>query len=467
MNEQIVSGAVEHARHKRQSYLDGFETLLRFPSISQDAAFQPELEACADWLVQEMRRIGLVNCQTLPTGGNPIVYADCLRAGAEKPTILIYAHYDVQPVGDAALWESDPFEPTLIDDRLVARGTVDDKCGIWVNLKALESILATNGKLPINVKLFFEGEEELGSKNTSRFVAANKDLLAADALMICDGPFSPQQPVIGQAVRGTIMGEVVIRGPQHDLHSGRYGGAVQNPIHVLARIIDSLHDESGRVGIPGFYEGMVPLSPSARSDLHELWKTLGPPLEQAAGVEAFWGESMGSFAERTTVLPTLDVNGVFGGYQAEGSRAIIPAQAGFKVTIRTVAGQDTEKTWQAFVDHVMSFASQRIAIDTELLSIAHPFLMSDQGREIHAIQRALKKVLGKEAFLMRHGGSLPIGGLLQRELDLPVTMFGYGSGDYSHAPNEFIYLNDIQVAIEVAINLLFELGADRQQGLCE
>ena len=193
MSKQLaLTAALTFAQLNTDNFLADFKSLLRFPSISQDVAFQPQLQACADWLVQEMRRIGLDNCQTLPTGGNPIVYADCLRAGAEKPTILIYAHYDVQPVGDAALWESDPFEPSLIDDRLVARGTVDDKCGIWVNLKALESILATKGELPINVKLFFEGEEELGSKNTSRFVAANKDLLAADALMICDGPFSPR-----------------------------------------------------------------------------------------------------------------------------------------------------------------------------------------------------------------------------------------------------------------------------------
>ena len=460
MKDECLAAAVDRARRNQGACLEGFKTLLRFPSISLDAAFQPQLQACADWILAEMRQIGLENAQKLPTAGNPILYADWLHAGPNKPTILFYAHYDVQPVGDAALWQSPPFKPTIIDDRLVARGAVDDKCGIWINLKAIDSILTVCEALPINVKLFFEGEEELGSKHVGPFVTANKELLAADALIISDGPFSPQQPVIGYAVRGTIMGELRVQGPPHDLHSGRYGGAVKNPIHHLARIIASFHNESGRVQIKGFYKDLIPLTDRQMRDLNQLWKTIGPPLQRAAGIDAFFGEYLGVFAERTTSLPTLDVNGTVGGYQGEGTRAIIPAEAGFKVTIRTVAGQNSELMWERFVEHVMAFAEPGITIETELLSIAHPFLMSDEGREISAIQRALKAALGKEALLVRHGGSLPIGGLLARELDVPVTMFGYGSGDHSHAPNEFIYLDDIQVATEVAIHLLFELGAE-------
>ena len=460
MNNQAVDAALARARRNQLTYRDGFEKLLRFPSISQDAAFQPQLQACADWIVAEMRRIGLDNVKKLPTAGNPIVYADWLRAGADKPTILFYAHYDVQPVGAESLWQSPPFEPTIIDGRLVARGAVDDKCGIWINLKAIDAILSAGGALPINVKLFFEGEEELGSKNVGPFVAANRELLAADALIISDGPFSPQQPVIGYAARGTIMGEVHIYGPPHDLHSGRYGGAVRNPIHHLARIIASFHDDSGRVQIKGFYDDVTPMTDRQRRQLNQLWKTIGPPLQRAAGVDDFFGDYLGVFAERTTSMPTLDVNGVTGGWQGEGTRAIIPAEAGFKVTIRTVAGQDSELMWARFVEHVRAFVEPGIVTETKLLSIAHPVLMSDQGREIGAIQRALKAVLGQEALLMRHGGSLAIGGLLQKELGVPVTMMGYGSGDNSHAPNEFITVDDIQVATEVAIRLLFELGVD-------
>ncbi|MDE2776147.1 MAG: M20/M25/M40 family metallo-hydrolase [Chloroflexota bacterium] len=461
MTDTAIAPALEHSRRRREHNLEGFRTLLRFPSISLEPAFQPQLRACADWILADMERIGLRNCQKLGTAGNPVLYADWLRAGPDAPTILFYAHYDVQPVGDASLWQTPPFEPATIGDRLAARGAVDDKCGIWINLKAIEAILAACGGLPINVKLFFEGEEELGSKNTAPFVAAHKDLLAADALIISDGPFSPVQPVIGNAVRGSIMGEARVQGPPHELHSGRYGGAVKNPIHYLARIIASLHDENGRLRIRGFYDDIIPLSHRQIQHLNTLWKTIGPPLQGSAGVEAFFGDSNGVFAERSTSQPTLDVSGVFGGPPAAETRAIIPAQAGFKVTIRTVAGQDSEAMWRRFVEHVTAFAEPAISIETELFSIAHPFLMPDDGREIRAIQRALKAALGREALLMRHGGSLAIGGLLGRELGLPVTMFGYGSGGNSHAPNEFITVDDIQIATEVAIRLLFELGLEQ------
>ena len=371
---------------------------------------------------------------------------------------MIYAHYDVQPVGDADAWETEPFAPTLVDGRLVARGAIDDKCGIWVNLAAIDAVLKATSKLPVNIKLFFEGEEELGSKHTGYFVRANRDLLEADALLICDGPFSPDQPVIGTAVRGSISGEVTVRGPQHDLHSGRYGGAVQNPIHVLASIISSLHDADGRVRIPGFYDGVVPLSARERRDLETLWRSIGPAVEAGAGVDTSWGERMGGFAERTTTLPTLDVGGITGGYQGEGSRAIIPAEASCKVTLRTVAGQDAELMWRRFSEHVQTFAADDIEVKLQLLGMAHPFRMSEDGREVRAIQAALRAVTGAEAKMMRHGGSLPIGGLLGRELGVPVSMFGYGSGDNSHAPNEYIVLDDFYLAIELAIHLLFALG---------
>ena len=454
MQPDDIRAALNQCRRTRENALDGFKTLLRFPSISQDSAFQPQLLACADWILAEMRRIGLDNVQALPTAGNPILYADWLHAGADKPTVLFYAHYDVQPVGDESLWQTPPFEPTLDDDRLAARGAVDDKCGVWFSLVALDSILSACGGLPINVKLFFEGEEELGSTNAGPCIAANRELLAADALIIADGPFSSEQPIIGYAVRGSVAGEVRIQGPPHDLHSGRYGGAVKNPAHYLARIIASLHDGGGRVRIRGFYDDAIPLTDRQTRDMNRLWKSIGGEIQRAAGVEAFFGDELGVFAERSTSQPTLDVSGIRSG----GARAVIPAEASFQLTIRTVAGQDADKMWSRFVEHVMAFAEPGIRIDAELLSIAHPFLMPDDSREIQAIQRALQATLGTPALLMRHGGSLAIGGLLAKELKLPVTMFGFGSGGNSHAPNEYIALADIQLATEAAIRLLFELG---------
>ena len=458
MNPDALTAALKHAQCNSSRFLAGFKTLLRFPSISQDPAFKPQLLACANWIVAEMRRIGLHNARMLPTAGNPILYADWLHAGADKPTILVYAHYDVQPAGDESLWQSPPFEPTITDKRLVARGTVDDKCGIWINLKAIDALLSANGALPVNVKLFFEGEEELGSQHTGPFVAANRDLLAANALIICDGPFSPKQPIIGNGLRGALTGQLRIQGPPHDLHSGRYGGAVKNPTHYLARVIASFHDASGRVNIKGFYDDAIPMTDRQTRHLNQLWKTIGPDLQRAAGVPAFFGDYLGVFSERTTAQPTLDVSAISGGWQGAGTRAIIPAEASCTLTIRTVAGQDSDLMWARFVQHVTAFAEPGINIEANLISIAHPCLMPDDGPEIQAIQRALKAALGQQALLMRHGGSLAIGGTLQRELDLPVAMLGYGSGGNSHAPNEFVYVDDIQVATEVAIRLFFELG---------
>lgn len=454
----MIKSIIDYAHENYEQYLEDFKTLLRFPSISQDPVYQSDLHACAEWIVTEMQRIGLRHARKIATDGHPIVYGDWLSTRENQPTILIYAHYDVQPVGDSGLWETDPFVPTVVDNRLVARGTIDDKCGVWVILKAIESILAIDETLPVNIKLFFEGEEELGSPNVQSFASENKDLLMADALIICDGPFSPKQPVLGYSVRGTVMGEVVVSGPPHDLHSGRYGGAVKNPIHQVGTIIDSFHDSAGRVLIPGFYDGATKLTDTQRQNLHAVWNIIGQKVEQGAGVTSFWGQEMGSFAERTTSMPTLDVNGIYGGYIGEGTKAIIPSQAGFKVTIRIVPHQNPETVWKAFKQHVLSFADETNEIETNLLSTAYPFIMSDNGREIDAIQSAFQSVLGKQALLLRHGGSLPIGGVLQHELNIPTIMLGFGSGDFSHAPNEYIYVNDTQTAIDVAIHFLFAYG---------
>ena len=288
MRTEGINAALAFCRRTQESALDGFKTLLRFPSISQDGAFQPQLLACADWILAEMRRIGLDNVQALPTAGNPILYADWLHAGADKPTVLFYAHYDVQPVGDESLWRTPPFEPTLDEGRLAARGAVDDKCGVWFSLVALDSILSACGRLPVNVKLFFEGEEELGSKNAGPCIEAHKELLAADALIIADGPFSAEQPVIGYAVRGSVTGEVRIQGPPHDLHSGRYGGAVSNPAHSLARIIASLHDGGGRVLIRGFYDDVLPMTDRQTQHMNQL----------CSGRQAFFGDWRGRFSAR-------------------------------------------------------------------------------------------------------------------------------------------------------------------------
>ncbi len=451
MSANELSASLDYARGRQADFLHGFMTLLRFPSISLEPNRQADLLACAEWIADQMRGTGLDNAQLLPTAGNPIVYGDWLHADADKPTILLYAHYDVQPIADAALWHTPPFQPTVVKERLMARGAVDDKCGVWIVLKAVESMLAACGRLPINIKCLFEGEEELGSKNTIAALNQYRDLLGADALIICDGPFSPSQPGIGVSVRGAVQGELRVTGPPQDLHSGRYGGAVRNPIHSLARIIAALHDSDGRVRLPGFY-GQVALpttEPDADAD-----------LQKAVGVDDFFGEALGSFAVRTTMLPTLDVGGISGGYSGKGLRAIIPAEAGCKLTLRTVPGQDGAEIWASLVEHAEAFREPGIDIEARLHSIAHPFAMAPDGREARALQRALQATLGVPARLLRHGGSLAIGGVLAQLLNAPVSMLGLGSGGNSHAANEYIVLDDIAPALEVAIRLFFELAVE-------
>ena len=259
--------AIDYAHAHREPYMEGFQELLRIPSVSTDPSYKPELERCADWIVVEMGRIGFKNCRKIATTGHPVVYGDWLEAGADKPTVLIYAHYDVQPVDPLNLWETPPFEPSFRDGKLYARGAVDDKSGVFVNLKALESILNVDGKLPVNIKLFFEGEEESGSPNMHPFVAANKDLLKADLLVLCDGGFDKHLPTITYSGRGIVGAEVTITGPDHDLHSGVYGGVVHNPLHVVGQIIASFHDNEGHIRIPGYYDSVRDLSASELANL--------------------------------------------------------------------------------------------------------------------------------------------------------------------------------------------------------
>ncbi|RMF81855.1 MAG: dipeptidase [Chloroflexi bacterium] len=458
MNNTSLQSAIQYAHDHRDRFRAEFEDLLRIPSISMDAAHQADIEHCADVLVAEMSRIGLENCRVIATRGHPVVYGEWLHAGDNKPTILLYAHYDVQPIARPDLWDSPPFEPTMRDGKLYARGCVDDKCSVWGNLKAFEAMLAANGALPVNVKVFFEAEEELGSPNVQPFVVANKDLLNADTLLLSDGPFVPEQPVIGYTVRGTVMAEVTVHGPPHDLHSGRYGGAVQNPLHVVANIIASLHDTSGRVQIAGFYDDVRPLTDEERALLDEMWQTVGASLEAAAGVEHFWGQAMGSFAERTTALPTLDVNGLWGGHSGDGIQSIIPSSAGFKVTIRIVADQNPHKVGELFKQHVLSFADETVTIAVNLLDVSWPFTMAADGAPIEALQRAFEATLGRRAMLLRHGGALPIGGMFQHELGIPMTMLGFGAGDNSHAPNEYIAVDNWHLAIATAIHFYHHLA---------
>lgn len=449
--------AIEHAHANRESYMTGFQEFLRIPSVSTDPAYKADLERCADWLVEEMTRIGLKNCRKIATAGHPAIYGEWLDAGADKPTVLIYAHYDVQPVDPLDLWVTPPFEPTLRDGNLYARGAVDDKSGVFLNLKALESILAVDGKLPVNVKMFFEGEEESGSPSMHPVIAANKDLLKADLLILCDGGFDRDQPKIVYSGRGIVSAEVTVTGPDHDLHSGVYGGVVHNPLHVVGKIIASFHDDDGRIQIPSFYDAVQKLSDDERANLEQVWALTSEQYLANAGTKHFWAESLGSIPMRNTALPTLEVNGIWGGYQGPGTKTVLPSKAGFKVTMRLVSDQDPNVIAKLFADYVKGFETDTAAIEVTTLAEGFPFRGLSEGAAVEAIQQALEATVGKRALLERTGGSIPIAGMFQRELGIPMTHLGLGPGENIHAPNEFVRVDDLYLSLDTAIRLYYNL----------
>ncbi len=458
MSTTSAQAAIDYAHARRAELMAGFQELLTIPSISTDPAYKTEVERCADWIVAEMARIGFQQCRRIPTAGHPVVYGEWLEAGPDQPTVLIYAHYDVQPVDPLGLWQSSPFEPTIRDGKIFARGTLDDKSGVWANLKACEAILATDGKLPVNVKLFFEGEEETGSPHMQSFVEEHQALLAADALLICDGPFDPEQPTIPYALRGMVAAEVLVRGADHDLHSGVFGGAIHNPIHLVGQMVGSFHDANGRILIPGFYDRVRKLSETELAALQEAWTLSRATWTAKAGVKHLWGETLASQPERLTALPTLDVNGIWGGYQGQGIKTVIPAQAGFKVTMRLVADQDPHEIGELFKAHLFTFACPTLAIEVDIQITDPPLTMAREHPVVEAVQRTFATTLGKRALLTRLGGSLPIGGMFQQTLGIPMTSIGLCSGAGGHAPNEYINEEHFYLGIDAAIHFYYYLA---------
>jgi acetylornithine deacetylase/succinyl-diaminopimelate desuccinylase-like protein len=462
MTNEKIKIAIDYAHDQSNSYIEGFHDFLRMPSVSTDPKYKADLERCADWVVAEMSRIGFNNSRKIETEGQPVVYGEWLEAGDNAPTLLVYAHYDVQPIDPIELWDTDPFEPTMHDGKLYARGVIDDKCGVWINLKAFESMFQTEGKLPVNVKLFFEGEEECGSPNMEPFVKANKELLAADALILCDGDFSGVNPKQSYSARGVVAAQVTITGPDHDLHSGAWGGAVHNPLHHASKIIASFHDDEGRIAIQNFYDSVKKLSDNEYQAMMDVWEQNGEDSKKEAGVDTFWGGAVAPMPERLTALPTLDINGLWGGYQDSGVKTIIPSKAEFKVTMRTVADMNPADVAQLFTDHVMSFAVDTLEIDVKILVEAFPFTMQFEGALIDAAQDAYQTILGKTATLVRGGGSVPIGGMLQNELNMEILSFGFGSGANVHSPNEYMNFEDFQKAMDTAIHFYYKV-ADTMQ----
>jgi acetylornithine deacetylase/succinyl-diaminopimelate desuccinylase-like protein len=455
----MSSSAADFARQNHSRFLDELKSLLRVPSISTLPEHKDDCRKAAETLLAELKRIGMQDARLIETEGHPLVYADWLHA-AGKPTVLIYGHYDVQPADPLDEWHTPPFEPTERNGNLYARGAVDDKGQVWMQVKALESLLAAGGALPLNVRVLFEGEEEVGGEGIANYVASKPADLAADFALVCDTElFAPGLPTLCVGLRGMIYTELEMRGARTDLHSGMYGGAAPNPFIALAQIIAKLKDENGRILIPGFYDDMIPPSKEELA----TWKTLPFDEEEyrkaEVGSKTLVGEPGYSVLERTWARPTLEVHGMPGGFTGAGAKTVIPAKATAKISMRLVPGMTPAKTFSLYESYVKKIAPPGVDVEARLIHSGDACLVRVDNPYIKAATRALKEIWGKDTAFIRSGGSIPIVGDFDKHLGLPSVMMGFGLPDDNlHAPNEKFNLKNFEMGIRSLIRFLEEAG---------
>jgi acetylornithine deacetylase/succinyl-diaminopimelate desuccinylase-like protein len=442
---------------RMQRYAD----FLAIPSVSAIPEHAADCRKAAEWLAEELRRIGAQRVEVSETGGHPIVVAERIEDPA-FPTIVVYGHYDVQPGDPLDLWKTSPFEPIVRDGRMLGRGSADDKGQILIHLAALEALLSTRGKLPVNVKYLFEGEEESSSVNLERWMSANPERCSGDAVIISDsGFFDGNRPALTVGLRGITYMQVDVRNSDVDLHSGSYGGAVINPANALASMIASLHDENRHVTVPGFYDDVVELTPDDRAALAAL------PFNEAnylAGIDAkaTQGEAGFSTVERRGARPTLDVNGIWGGFTGDGSKTIIPAHAHAKISCRLVTAQDPARIALQVEAALKAAAPRGLQVEVQNLGNGYPFLTPLGDPYLSAAASALKETFGADPLYIREGGSIPIAALFQRELSLPVVLLGFTPpDDNAHAPNESMDLGNFEGGIRTVIRALDAIAALR------
>ncbi|HEX3266241.1 MAG TPA: dipeptidase [Candidatus Limnocylindrales bacterium] len=455
--DQTIEAFLDEHREER---LESYKELLRIPSISTLPEHKPDIERAARWIVDELSRIGMEHATTFEThGGHPLVYGDWLHA-AGAPTILVYCHYDVQPVDPIELWETAPFDPFVKDGRMVGRGAADDKGQLHMHVKAAEAILATRGSLPVNLKFLFEGEEEHSSVGLEGWLLDNRERLAADAIVISDtGFFEGNVPALTTSLRGMMYAQIDVSGPPIDLHSGGFGGAVQNPANALARIITELKSANGSVLVPGFYDDVVEPTREERFEISCLPFDEGDFHRQTGVPELVASEPGFSILECMGVRPTLDVNGIWGGFTGEGSKTIIPAHAHAKVSCRLVPDQDGEKIFEQFRDFVMKVAPRGVKVEVQNLGTAKALRMSPELPVSKAAARALEATFGQAPVSIRSGGSIPVSAMFDEVLGLPITMLGFTNpDDNAHAPNETMVLLNYETGLRTITRLWDDLG---------
>jgi acetylornithine deacetylase/succinyl-diaminopimelate desuccinylase-like protein len=461
----FTSGTIaprQYSRHSenRSRWLAQLTELIAFPTISAQLKHRRDLQACSDWLARHLAEIGLQHVQILPglKGGAPSVYADWLQTPGQ-PTLLLYGHYDVQPVDPLPKWQHPPFQATIIGNNLYGRGASDDKGQFFIHLKALESYLRTTGKLPLNIKIWLEGEEEINSPNLAAFLQREAARLQADAVLISDTEMlAPDRPSIIYGLRGNLVCELTVKGSKHDLHSGRYGGAVLNPLQALSETIAGLHNRQGKVAIPGFYQRVRILAPSEQQQIRCCGKRDRQILDELDLTQG-WGEAGYNLFERMTIRPALTINGLNGGYTGVGSKSVIPSQGMAKFSFRLVPDQDPQEIAQLLYRHLQKVTHPAVRTHLKVSGGARPVLLPTNHPVMGAAVRAVRATWGIAPAFTRSGGTIPLVEQLHRRLGVPIVLLGFGLPDDDiHAPNEKISLSCFFRGVETVIQFLAEYG---------
>ncbi len=453
-----MEATLKFIEENKERFLEELKDYLRIPSVSAVPEHKGDMLKCAKFVVQKLKDAGIKKTKIYKTKGHPIVYGEWLGAKG-APTVLIYGHYDVQPPEPLELWKTPPFEPDIRDGKIYARGANDNKGQNFVHIKGVESLMKTQGKLPVNVKFVIEGEEEVGSENLTDFIKEHKKMLKCDAVLISDTSlYGPGIPTINYGLRGLTYMEVEVQGPNRDLHSGSFGGAIANPINELAKMIAKLHDANGKVKIPNFYKDVKKISKKEKENIKAL-KFSDKKFAKEYGVRELQGEKGYSTLERLWVRPTLDCNGIYGGYTGEGAKTVLPSKATAKISMRLVPDQDPKKVAREFTKYIKSIAPKSVKVTVKEMHGGYPVAFSLEDKAIQAGAKAVGKAFGKKTVFTREGGSIPIVVDFRKILNAPVVLMGLGlDTDDIHSPNEHFNVDSFFKGIYSSVYFMDEFA---------
>lgn len=458
------SRALEYITSHEADFKEQLKTLLSIPSVSTLVEHQADCERAAEWLAADMRWIGFDTVEVIKTKWHPVVFAEWNGAGKDAPTVLVYCHYDVQPAEMSDGWQTPPFEPTEKDGKVFARGAIDSKSNVMAQLKAAEAVIKT-GTSPVNIKLMFEGDEESASENMTVFVREHGDKLKCDVAVICDGSMSDrEQPDIAYGLRGVVTMELEVHGPKQDLHSGHFGGTVHNPIQALAEIISQLHNADGSVSVPGFYDEVLPLDDEEHAELAKALPWIEAEWKDVAAAPQVWGEAQYNLHERIGARPTLEINGIRGGFAGDGFKTVLPGMALAKISCRLVPNQTSQVIYKKLRDTIASITPPTVKAELRLIEIGEPALIDRHSPAVEAAKTAYEMVWGKRPHFTREGGSIPVVVDLQKALDAQMVLLSFGyKGCAAHGPNEHVYLDMWYKGMAITV-LFYEELSKRMRG---